>query len=98
MDDNTCAEAADAGGIGLTNRGCRYRASSSDTARPFREGAKAGAANWLGSLGRLGAYRSSAGHPGFHAAPEATLRYRFTVGVKLVPKDQQNCSRKKGHG
>jgi hypothetical protein len=37
------------------------------------------------------ASQSSAGHPGFHVAPEATLFHWLTdVGTKIAPKHQQN--------
>ncbi len=41
--------------------------------------------------------RSSAGHPRVHAAPETTLRHQLAPRVKLVPEDEQDCSRKRGH-
>jgi hypothetical protein len=43
------------------------------------------------------ASQSSAGHPGFHLAPEATLFHRLAhAGMKIAPKHQQNSCHEKG--
>src|SRR6266480_697925 len=43
------------------------------------------------------ASQSSAGHPGFHVTPEATLFHRLThAGMKIAPKHQQNSCHQKG--
>jgi hypothetical protein len=42
------------------------------------------------------ASQSSAGHPGFHVAPEATLFHWLAhAGMKIAPKYQQNSCDKK---
>jgi len=42
------------------------------------------------------AAQSSAGHPGFHIAPEATLFYRLThAGVKIAAEHQQDSRHEK---
>jgi hypothetical protein len=42
------------------------------------------------------ASQSSAGHPGFHVAPEATLFHRLVhAGMKIAPKHQQNSCHEK---